>query len=463
MKKGIRGEVSFMEKEQSNFSILMFPWLAYSHVFPFLELAKRLSKRSFHIYFCSSAINLDSIKNNIEKDLSSDASVDLVELHLPSLPELPPQFHTTKNLPPNVLPILLQAFQMSSSSFSEILNTLKPDLLIYDFFQPWAAKLALSQGIPSIYFATSGAAPFSFFYHLYTYGTSSTFPYPEIYLLDHEKVDLHAPFEPKVKDADEDFAFGNFKLSCDIVLIKSLRGVEGKYIDYLSVLCQKKVVPTGPLVQDSNDKDEECSEILQWLSKKDQFSTVFICFGSEHFLSMEQILEIAKGLELCETNFVWVIRFPVEEKALCLEDALPAGFLDRVKERGLVVQGWAPQAKILSHPGVGGFVSHCGCSSIMESMCFGVPVIAMPIKFDQPINARLVVEAGAGVEVGRDQNGSFPGEELAKAINKVLTEKSGEDLRYRAGNLSEKMKKEEEEAVNEAAEQLLWLCKKSKQ
>ncbi|KAL0457356.1 UNVERIFIED_CONTAM: UDP-glucosyltransferase 29 [Sesamum latifolium] len=453
-----------MEKEQPKFSILMFPWLAYSHVLPFLGLAKRLCKRSFHIYFCSSAINLGSIRNNMGTDLhTATASIDLIELQLPSLPELPSQFHTTKNLPPNLLPVLLQAFQMSSSSFSEILNALSPDLLIYDFFQPWAAKLALSQGIPSVYFATAGAAPFSFFYHLYTYGTTTTFPYQEIYLLDHEKVDLRAPVELKVKDADEDFAFGNFKLSSEIVLVKSLGGVEGKYIDYLSALCQKKVVPTGPIVQEPNDEDEDCSEILQWLSKKERFSTVFICFGSEHFLSKEQILEIAKGLELCESNFLWAIRFPVEEEILCIEDAFPSGFLDRVKERGLILQKWAPQAKILSCPSIGGFVSHCGWSSIMESMYFGVPVIAMPIKFDQPINARLVVEASAGVEVGRDENGLFSAKAVAEAINKVIMETNEEGLRNGARKLSQKMKNEEEQAENEAAQELLWLCKKSKQ
>ncbi|KAK4405618.1 UDP-glucosyltransferase 29, partial [Sesamum angolense] len=297
-----RGEVSLMEKEQPKFSILMFPWLAYSH---------KQHGTDLHI---------------------ATASIDLIELQVPSLPELPSQFHTTKNLPPNLLPILLQVFQMSSSSFSEILNALKPDLLIYDFFQPWAAKLALSQGIPSVYFATSGAAPFSFFYHLYTYGTTTTFPYQELYLLDHEKVDLRAPVEPKVEDADEDFAFGNFKLSSDIVLVKSLRGVEGKYIDYLSALCQKKVVPTGPIVQEPNDKDEGCSEILQWLSKKERYSTVFVCFGSEHFLSKEQILEIAKGWNYVKVTLYGPFGFLLRRRPFPLKMHFHQDFLTGYKK-----------------------------------------------------------------------------------------------------------------------------------
>uniref|UniRef100_A0A6N2LSH2 Uncharacterized protein n=1 Tax=Salix viminalis TaxID=40686 RepID=A0A6N2LSH2_SALVM len=76
----------------SSIRVLMFPWLAYSHIHPFLELAKKLSKRNFCIYLCSTPANLACIKEK-------EPSVEFVELHLPSLPELPPHSHTTKGLP----------------------------------------------------------------------------------------------------------------------------------------------------------------------------------------------------------------------------------------------------------------------------------------------------------------------------------------------------------------------------
>ncbi|KAK4489164.1 hypothetical protein RD792_004958 [Penstemon davidsonii] len=342
------------------------------------------------------------------------------------------------------------------------MNCLKPDMLIYDFFQPWAPKLALSQGIPSVYFATSGATPFSFFHHLFANGTSSTFPYQAIYLLDYEK-EIRARILANIKDADKNFAFGNFKMSSDIVLVKSCRGVEGKYIDYLSILCKKQIVPTGPLVNDY-EEEEIHSDIMEWLSGKDEYSTVYISFGSEYFLSETQIEQIAKGLELCSANFVWVIRFPLGEKRNNIEDILTFGFLQRVKERGIIVQKWAPQKMILSHPSIGGFVSHCGWSSITESLYFGVPVIALPMKLDQPINARLAAEAGFGVEVERGDNGHFVGEEIAKAIDKVFIDKySGESLRFKARELSGKMKKTGQQEAEEVADQLSRLCVKYKQ
>ncbi|KAL3626136.1 hypothetical protein CASFOL_029685 [Castilleja foliolosa] len=449
-----------MEKEQTKFKIFMFPWLAHGHINPFLELAKTLPTSNFTIYLCSTRVNLDSI----EQATNHNASIKLIELKIPSTSELPPEMHTTKNLPSNHIPTLLKAFQMSSPSFSKILNSVKPDLLIYDFFQPWAPKIASSKNIPSVLFSTSGAAPISFYHHTHTMGLDSPFPYRALYLHDHEKGDMRARITQHIKDAEEDdFAFGNFTLSTDIVLVKSSKWVDEKYIHYLSILCKKRIVPTGPLVVHSNDHYNDY-ETMKWLSEKNIRSTVYISFGSEYFLSKEQIAEIAKGLQLSKVNFLWIIRFPDGEKNTSMEEALPEGFLETVRERGKVIEKWAPQTTILAHPSIGGFMSHCGWSSIMESMYFGVPVIGMPMKVDQPINARLAVEVGVGVEVEKDKNGNYLGDEVAKAINKVMVEKEFyEGLRINAKRLSQTMKENAEQEVNEIAVQLLRICMKNTQ
>ncbi|KAL8486235.1 hypothetical protein ACS0TY_023081 [Phlomoides rotata] len=442
-----------MDARETSLRVLMFPWLAHGHVFPFLELAKILSHKNFHIYLCSTPINLDSISKSLQKDSSDDFCIELVELHLPSLPELPPHYHTTKNVPPHLMPTLMKAFQMSSCNFSEIITNLKPDLLIYDGFQPWSAKIASSQGIPAVLFCTSGSTSVSFFHHMYTHKTFDTFPSPAIRLKEHERRDVMAAGESiKVEDMDEGFAFGIFNLSCDIVLIKSCRGIEGRYMDHLSTLCGKKIVPTGPLL--TRDDSQE-NDIMRWLSERKEHSTLYISFGSENYLCNDQIGGVAKGLEVSGVNFIWVARSPAGSGV-----PLPEGFLDRVKGRGMVVQGWAPQAAILAHSSVGGFMSHCGWSSVTESVYFGVPVVALPLKLDQPATARLVVEAGVGVEVMRDEDGGFDGEGVAKAINEVIVEERGEGFRRRAREMSEKMKMEEEDSINEVVEELSRICLK---
>ncbi|PIM97748.1 hypothetical protein CDL12_29781 [Handroanthus impetiginosus] len=238
-----------MDQNQTIFRTLMFPWLAHGHISPFLELAKILSKSNFQIYFCSTAINLDSIKRTLNKDDSNVFPIELVELKLPSFQELPPSYQTTKNIPPHLMPTLMKAFQESSSNFSDIITNQKPDLLIYDGFQPWSAKIASSLGIPCVHFAICGSTTLSFFHHLYTHESYDSFPYNGIYLHEYEKRDLLVQGESiKVEDIGEGFAFGVLELSCEIVLVKTYRGIEGKYIDYLSTLCNRRIVPVVHLL-----------------------------------------------------------------------------------------------------------------------------------------------------------------------------------------------------------------------
>ncbi|KAL7196123.1 hypothetical protein ACSBR1_036191 [Camellia fascicularis] len=447
-----------MACEQRKIKVFMFPWLAHGHISPFLELAKTLSNRNFMVYLCSTAVNLSCIKRRLtEKDANS---IQLVELHVPTLPGLPPNCHTTKNLPPHLMPTLKKAFDWSSHNFSKMLKTLKPDLLIYDTIQPWAPIIASKHDIPAVVFVSTSATMTSYMFDRYN-NPGMDFPFPEIHLNDYEDdkfIHLIQSSENYYKEKNR--FFETLKKSLSIILIKSSREIEGKYIDHLSLLAGKKIVPVGPLVQASINDDEHL-HITEWLNKKDRGSTVFVSFGSEYFLTKVEMEEMAHGLELSNVNFIWVVRFPVGQKTR-VEEALPKGFLERVGGRGLVIQGWAPQVKILEHPNVGGFVSHCGWSSVMEGIKFGVPIISVPMHLDQPINARLLSEIGVGVEIMRDENGKILREEVAKVIKQVVMEKSGEAAKKKERELSDEIRMREEEVVDGVVEELVKLCKKRK-
>nr|UHH90559.1 UDP-glycosyltransferase [Nicotiana benthamiana] len=442
-----------MEGKKNAISILLLPWLAHGHISPFLELAKRLTKRNFHIYMCSTPVNLNSIKNSVTAKYSK--SIELVELHLPSLPNLPPYYHTTNGLPLHLMDNLKRAFEMSSPNFSKILQTLNPDLVIYDFIQPWAATCASSMNIPAVQFLTFSAGILAFAFHIFE-KPGEDFPFAEIYLRKYEMLQMKKTMEES-KDDKSPFDKA-LRKSRDFILVKTCKELEGKYMDYFSSLVSKKIVPVGLLIQDTVSEDDS-EEITQWLDKKEKNSSVFVSFGSEYFLSKEELHEVAQGLELSNVNFIWVIRFPQGENNSNIKDALPKGFLERVKDRGMVLEKWAPQATILKHKSIGGFVSHCGWSSFMESMKFGVPIIAMPMHLDQPMNARLVEYIGLGVEVLRDDNGKLQSEEIAKVIRKVVIEESGKDVRKKVRELSEKMNMKGDEEIDGVVEELLALCK----
>ncbi|GMP22368.1 hypothetical protein CsSME_00000423 [Camellia sinensis var. sinensis] len=170
-----------MDTKQSKTNVLMLPWLAHGHISPFLELAKKLSERNFHILLCSTPINLKSIKIRITDKYS--LSIELVEIHLPSLPELPPHYHSTNGLPIHLNSTLrtafeITAFEMASTSFSTILNTLSPDLVIYDVGPPWAQSTALLFNIPAVQLMTTGATVVSFVQHIIKHHGSVEFPFP---------------------------------------------------------------------------------------------------------------------------------------------------------------------------------------------------------------------------------------------------------------------------------------------
>ncbi|KAI3899030.1 hypothetical protein MKW92_017752 [Papaver armeniacum] len=446
--------------------VLMFPWLAHGHISPFLELAKTLAQRNFYIYFCSTPINLTSIKDKLSRDRQlEDTSIELVELRLPSLPDLPPHYHTTKSLPPHLMPTLKKAFDLSSPSFKDILLTIKPDLLVYDFIQAWAPTLASQLNIPAVQLLTTGAAFTSFALHLFKENPDTQFPFPSIYLYDHETHQVIKRISHPEGMEDRERITQSIDKSTDVVFINTFKEIEEKYLDYLSYTLGKELVPVGPLLQNptsspSCDHEQEMNKFDEWLRNKENSSVVFVSFGTEYFMSKEEIQEVAYGLELSEVNFIWVIRFPDNLEEDRLAQVLPKGFMERIVEKGMVVENWAPQAKILVNDKIGGFVSHCGWNSVMESMKYGVPIIAMPMHLDQPINARLVVELGLGVEVKRDEDGRLDRREIGEVIRKVLMGKGGIEVKMKAKEMSQKMRCKGDEDIDALVGKLERLCNK---
>nr|GEY44460.1 beta-D-glucosyl crocetin beta-1,6-glucosyltransferase-like [Tanacetum cinerariifolium] len=249
--------------------------------------------------------------------------------------------------------------------------------------------------------------------------TSFTFQYYRAYEYWNVKEVLESEANGR---KDKDRVIEGVENSSSIVHAKSFKEIEGKYSDYFTELTDKRVVPVGPLV-------------------------------------VELVHEIANGLESSNVNFIWVLRFPRGPQGnLTIEQALPQGFLERVQNRGIIVKGWAPQPKILAHKNIGGFVSHCGWSSVMEAMKFGVPIISIPMHLNQPVNARLVVELGLGKEVLRDGNGVLSRHKVAEVVEQVVLGKLGENVRAKAKKMSHDLKIKGDEEIDIVADELLQLC-----
>ncbi|EMS45407.1 UDP-glycosyltransferase 71C5 [Triticum urartu] len=158
------------------------------------------------------------------------------------------------------------------------------------------------------------------------------------------------------------------------------------------------VYPIGPaisLITSPLAEQSQPHECVRWLDSQPPSSVMFLCFGSKGMLPPPQVHEIAHGLERSGHRFLLVLRgLPVDTTMGArdptdanLAELLPEGFLDKTKGRGLVWPTRAPQKEILAHAAVGGFVTHCGWNSILESLWFGVPMLPWPLAADQHLNA----------------------------------------------------------------------------
>ncbi|KAK6784682.1 hypothetical protein RDI58_018137 [Solanum bulbocastanum] len=103
-----------------------------------------------------------------------------------------------------------------------------------------------------------------------------------------------------VDDAEVEVDKDNVTESDKFVLVHSSKSIDGKYMDYLCGTGQTKVVPIGTQSpeDDVGNLDNIDIELLEWLEKKTENSTVYVSFGSEYFLTKEEMEEVAYGLEL---------------------------------------------------------------------------------------------------------------------------------------------------------------------
>ncbi|KAK3226656.1 hypothetical protein Dsin_006518 [Dipteronia sinensis] len=196
---------------------------------------------------------------------------------------------------------------------------------------------------------------------------------------------------------------------------------------------------------------------LKWLDSRKSSSVLYVCFGSLSRIQPQQLMEIGLGMEASNFSFIWAIR--KDHLTYQLEKWLAEEkFEERIQGRGLIVRGWAPQVSILSHPSVGGFLTHCGWNSTLEGISASKPMITWPMFAEQFFNEKLIVQVlKIGVRVGVEVSMQWEAErkvetlvkkeEIKKAIEKLMIDegKEGEERRNRARELGELAKNAVEE------------------
>eukprot|EP00249_Psilotum_nudum_P020406 c27686_g1_i2 orf=685-1635(+) len=237
----------------------------------------------------------------------------------------------------------------------------------------------------------------------------------------------------------------------DWVLVNSIYALEHASFD--AMLGTKTVLfPVGPLFPPAfldkrnlnSDRRgistyKENWKCLEWLDTRQPASVIYLAFGSNAVLNPNQIEELASGLESSGQFFLWVFRPDFVEEGYPSE--ILEGFINRTKNQGRIIN-WAPQLQVLSHPAIGGFLTHCGWNSTLETIWMGVPVLCWPYLFDQRMNCKWMVHhLKVGVELETTWDNNFvKGEALERAIRVLMESEEGKEMRSRATRLKESLR-----------------------
>ncbi|KAH7436326.1 hypothetical protein KP509_05G014000 [Ceratopteris richardii] len=192
---------------------------------------------------------------------------------------------------------------------------------------------------------------------------------------------------------------------------------------------------SGDTSTSMREEDERC---IGWLDQQPTSSVLYISFGSTTILSKPQFEALLHGVINSQQRFLWVLRPGlVDDIDHC---SASKEIISRSENRGFVVD-WAPQLRVLSHSSVGGFLSHCGWNSTVESIANGVPILCWPYFADQHLNARCIVDVW---RVGFDFKHSVKGDylieshEIETVIRSLIEGKEGGILRKNAYELKQK-------------------------
>ncbi|KAG6531155.1 scopoletin glucosyltransferase-like [Zingiber officinale] len=444
--------------------LFFVPYFASGHLIPLVDIARFLAVRGVDSTILATPCNAALVRATVDAAAAAGLWIQLLEYPFPSAESgLPPGVENISALPPSECHKIDYAIPFTRPTLEHLLGLHRPDAIVADAHFPWTIDIARKLGIPRITFGAVGLLAYCV-----SQNVLENRPFKDV-ARDDERIpiqDLPHPlllarselpvylvqdtvFGSLIKEASEDY-----KASLGLI-INSFAEFEGIYLDYFRRVFEIKPWFVGPIsLNDSESRSfgvrgggadpsavGNRARCLSWLSEQKPSSVVYACFGSWSQFTGEQLGEMALGLEASGHPFLWVVR---EADGT---EWMPHGFEQRVKGRGLVLWGWAPQVELLSHAAIGAFVTHCGWNSILEGVSSGLPMVTWPIGTEQFINEKLVVERfRVGVQVSdKIRSATDPNQtivmaaELAKAIGSIMDAgETAEGMRRRSRELAEK-------------------------
>ncbi|EPS71762.1 hypothetical protein M569_02997, partial [Genlisea aurea] len=408
--------------------LALLPVAGMGHLMPFLRLGAMLAARGATVTIITAHPTVTTAESDhLSRFFSQFPAINRLEFHL-----IPREEYNSELKNDDPFFIQFESIGKSAHLLVPQLSSLSPPLsaLVADFpVNAALSEISDALSIPLYTLITTSARFFTIMFHL-----------PRI-LEDNKKEAIEIPKLGKIPSSsippimlDQAHFFSSFITSNALtlhkskgILINTFHSFEPEAIQCLTNPLPCPILPIGPL--DVYDQHQPFN-LLPWLDNQSPGSVVYVSFGNRTSLSKQQLQELGHGLEKSRCKFLWVVKSKKvdTEDTEGIDEILGGPFVERNKERGMILKGWVDQEKILGHPSVGGFMSHCGWNSVMEAARLGVPILAWPQHGDQRINADVVEKGGLGIwpeEWGWLGQKLVKRDEISNMISKLMGENEG--------------------------------------
>ncbi|XVF71123.1 hypothetical protein PTKIN_Ptkin12aG0010400 [Pterospermum kingtungense] len=371
--------------------------------------------------------------------------------------------HLIQTLRPLVREAVTNIVQLSES----VPDSPKLTGFVFDMFFTPLVDLANEFGVPSYVFFASGAAFLGFLFFIQALRDEQIVYIQKLkrsgteFLVPSFINPVSIEFFPSVIFMPENFTLlhemAKGLRQVKGIMVNTILELDSHAVNSFSDSMLPSIYPVGPILnlESAFEVHQNSGTIMEWLDKQPPSSVVFLCFGSRGSFGVDQVKEIARALEQSGHRFLWSLRrAPDATNGMMasptdydnVEEVLPEGFLDRTAEIGKII-GWAPQVTILGHPSIGGFVSHCGWNSTLESIWFGVPIATWPLYAEQQLNAfQLVTELELAVEIKMDYRKDRLANEEIEIVKAETIERGIRCLMEQDSNIRRKVKKMSEKS-----------------
>ncbi|KAI4337681.1 hypothetical protein L6164_016065 [Bauhinia variegata] len=446
------GSLGIAEKAHA----VCIPYPAQGHINPMLKLAKLLHFKGFHVTF----VNTEYNHKRLLKSRGSDSLNGLPSFRFQTIPDgLPePDVDATQDIPSlcdSTRKTCLPHFRNLLSKLSDTPGVPPVSCIVSDGVMSFTLDAAKELGVPEVLFWTTSACGFLGYLHYRHLIDKGIVPLKDSSYLTNGYLETVIDWIPGMKDirlrdlpsfvrtTDPDDLMLDFVLGecgranrASAVILNTFDALEHEVLEALSSILPPvySIGPLNLLVNLVSDKDlksigsnlwKEEAECLEWLDSKEPNSVVYVNFGSITVMTSDQLIEFAWGLANSQKTFLWVIRpdLVAGDKAV-----LPPEFVTATESRGLL-SSWCPQEQVLARPAIGGFLTHSGWNSTIESVCGGVPVICWPFFAEQQTNCRFSCqEWSIGLEIDND----VKREGVENLVRELMDGKKGKEMRNKA-------------------------------